>query len=242
MLEHAQLFFQPQISAADTKFIGVECLLREVLPDGRIDGPARLLAVAEDAGETAELDWWVLQQAVIASRRWPGLSLAINVSAAQFFDSRFPTRLADLLSACGASPSQIELELLEGGLIQNFDKAVETIDALRGQGMTVSLDDFGTGYSSLSYLQRLPIDKLKLDKSMVEGVGQLKATAVIQAVCALSRALGIKVLAEGVETAEQVAMLRTLGCHQYQGFYFSRAVSGDAIDDLLASGWPSLRP
>lgn len=237
MLKNAQLFFQPQISASGHAFIGVECLLREVLPNGRVEGPARLLAEVARLDAGNQLDWWVLNQGIIASKRWPELTIAINVSAAQFLNSDFPDKLRDLLAKHDASPSHIDLEILEGGLIENIDKGVRTIDALHSLGVKVSLDDFGTGYSSLNYLQKLPIDKLKLDRTIIDGVGQMKPTAVIQAMCALARALGIKVLAEGVERAEQIPMLRTLGCHQYQGFYFSPAVPAEKIDQFLASGF-----
>lgn len=239
MLNNARVFFQPQIAAADNSFVGIECLLREKLPDGRIEGPSRLLSEVERTNNYNTLDWWVLEEGILASKRWPQLSVAINVSASQFMDPDFPEKLENLVNRHHASAAQIDLEILEGGLIQNIERAVQTMNALRAKGIKVSLDDFGTGYSSLNYLQKLPIDKLKLDKTIVDGVGQLKPTAVIQAVCALARALGIKVLAEGVERAEQVTLLRTLGCHQYQGFYFSRAVDTYRIDELLACGWPS---
>lgn len=169
-------------------------------------------------------------------------SVAVNIGARQFQHTDFSARLIALIAEVGVAPKQIELELLEGTIIEDFGRASATMEALRADGVRIALDDFGTGYSSLSYLQKLPLDKLKLDKSMVEGVNNLKAAAIVQAVTALSRALGLKVVAEGVETKEQQRFLRISGCHYLQGYLFSPAIGPDLVDEPLRQRWPRQEP
>jgi EAL domain-containing protein (putative c-di-GMP-specific phosphodiesterase class I) len=241
-VEQPTLFYQPQVTADGGRFVGLEALLRARRPDGAITGPQEMLAAIATPDEADALDWRILRQACGDARRWPDLSVAINVGARQFQQPDFSARMIALIAEVGVAPTQIELELLEGTIIEDFDRASATMEALRAHGVRIALDDFGTGYSSLSYLQRLPLDKLKLDKSMVEGVGNLKAAAIVQAVTALSRALGLKVVAEGVETQEQQRFLRISGCHYLQGYLFSPAISADAVDELLRQRWPRAAP
>ncbi len=232
------LFYQPQVTADGGRFVGVEALLRARGRDGSIMGPQQILARADTPAAADALDWRIMRQACRDALRWPDLSVSINVAARQFQRPDFTDRMTALVSEVGVSPKQIELELLEDSIIDNFARASATMDALRENGLRIALDDFGTGYSSLSYLQKLPIDKLKLDKSMVDGVGGLKAAAIVQAVTALSRALGLKVVAEGVETSEQQRFLRIAGCHFLQGYLFSPAIGVEAVDELLRQRWP----
>ncbi|HEY5794344.1 MAG TPA: EAL domain-containing protein [Bosea sp. (in: a-proteobacteria)] len=241
ILSNARLYYQPQVSADGKRLIGVESLLRSVDSEGRIAGPQRILARIDDDAEANAVDWWVIRHACTDGLRWPGLTISINISARQFQARDFAQRLLGLIRDVRIEPSQIELELLESGIIENFDLAIETMSTLRQSGISIALDDFGTGYSSLAYLQKLPIDKLKLDKSLVDGTGELKAAAIVQAITALSRALGLKVVAEGVETQAQQQFLRVAGCHLLQGFLFSPAVGADEIDAFIRSGWPANR-
>jgi EAL domain-containing protein (putative c-di-GMP-specific phosphodiesterase class I) len=241
ILNSAQLFYQPQVSSDGKAFVGVECLLRSVGSDGAVRGPGSILDKVVDDATADALDWWVIRQACTDSLRWPQLSVAINISARQFQAPDFAAKLLALLAELGTAPARIELELLESGIIENFERAIGTMDVLRRAGIRIALDDFGTGYSSLAYLQKLPIDKLKLDKSLVDGTGELKAAAIVQAVTALSRALGLKVVAEGVETQAQQQFLRIAGCHLLQGYLFSPAVPADRIDAFLREGWPASR-
>lgn len=241
MLSAARLHYQPQVSADGKLLVGLECLLRSVGPDGAISGPQAILGSIQDDAQADAVDWWVIRQAFTDALRWPQLTIAINISARQFQAADFAEKLLALLDDIGTSPSQIELELLESGIIENFEQATQTMDRLRRSGIGIALDDFGTGYSSLAYLQKLPIDKLKLDKSLIDGTGELKAAAIVQAVTALSRALGLKVVAEGVETLVQQQFLKIAGCHILQGYFYSPAVPAAQIDAFIRDGWPAVR-
>ena len=241
ILTGAQLYYQPQVSSDGKTLVGVECLLRSVDAGGRVSGPQTILECIHDDTQANEVDWWVIRQACTDALRWPKLTISINISARQFQSPDFALQLLSLIRDIGNAPPQIELELLEGGIIENFERAIETMNVLRQSGIGIALDDFGTGYSSLAYLQRLPIDKLKLDKSLVDGTGELKAAAIVQAVTALARALGMKVVAEGVETQAQQQFLRVAGCHLLQGYLFSPAVAADEIDAFIRDGWPAHR-
>jgi EAL domain-containing protein (putative c-di-GMP-specific phosphodiesterase class I) len=215
--------------------------LRSVDSGGHVSGPHAILERIDDDAQADAIDWWVIRQACTDGLRWPKLTVAINVSARQFQSPDFALQLLSLIGDIGNVPSQLELELLESGIIENFERAIETMNILRQSGIGIALDDFGTGYSSLAYLQKLPIDKLKLDKSLIDGTGELKAAAIVQAVTALSRALGLKVVAEGVETQAQQQFLRVAGCHLLQGYLFSPAVSAGEIDAFIRDGWPASR-
>jgi EAL domain-containing protein (putative c-di-GMP-specific phosphodiesterase class I) len=228
------------VSSDGKTIVGVECLLRSVDDAGRVMGPQSILGKIENDAQADALDWWVIRQACVDGLRWPRLTVAINISARQFQSRDFAVQLLDLIGQSGNLPAQIELELLESGIIENFDGAIETMESLRRSGVRIALDDFGTGYSSLAYLRRLPIDKLKLDKSLIDGIGEIKPAAIVQAVVGLSRALGLKVVAEGVETHAQQQFLRVAGCHLLQGYLFSPAVSADAIDGFIRGGWPDV--
>ncbi len=241
ILTDAHLYYQPQVTSDGKTLVGVECLLRSVDDDGQISGPKTILERIDDDAQADAVDWWVIRQACLDASRWPKLTVSINVSARQFQAPDFAGRFLVVLAEVGTPPSQIELELLESGIIENFERAIETMNVLRQSGIRIALDDFGTGYSSLAYLQKLPIDKLKLDKSLIDGTGELKAAAIVQAVTALSRALGLKVVAEGVETQAQQQFLRVAGCHLLQGYLFSPAVPADEIDRFIRDGWPANR-
>ncbi|MDP3474679.1 EAL domain-containing protein [Hydrogenophaga sp.] len=241
MLSGARLYYQPQVSADGTSLVGVECLLRSVDAQGAVSGPQTILGTIENDAQADAVDWWIIRQACSDGLRWPKLSISINVGARQFQAPGFAGDLLALIGEIGNAPRQIELELLESGIIENFESAIATMDVLRRSGISIALDDFGTGYSSLAYLQRLPIDKLKLDKSLIDGTGELKPAAIVQAVTALSRALGLKVVAEGVETPAQQQFLRVAGCHLLQGYLFSPAVPAERIDAFVRDGWPAGR-
>ena len=240
-LKRARLHYQPQVSSDGKALVGLECLLRSVDGDGSISGPQSILNTIEDDAQADAVDWWVIRQACADGLRWPQLTIAINVSARQFQSTDFAAQLLSVIRDSGNAPDQLELELLESGIIENFERAIATMTILRQSGIRVALDDFGTGYSSLAYLQKLPIDKLKLDKSLIDGTGELKAAAIVQAVTALSRALGLKVVAEGVETQAQQQFLRVAGCHLLQGYLFSPAVPAAQIDAFVRDGWPAGR-
>ena len=158
----------------------------------------------------------------------------MNLSPRQLAETSLVDLVAGALATSGVDPASVELELTEGALMDDVDRSIERLRELRGLGVRLAVDDFGTGYSSLNYLKRLPLDTLKIDRSFVSGLGsEPHDSSIVTAVVALAAALGLQTLAEGVETPEHLAMLRDLGCHLAQGYYFSRPVAADAVTALL---------
>lgn len=230
------LHYQPQMSADGSQVVCVEALLRVLHPTPRLMGPADVLAHFKSPDEAAALDWWVLRTACRDALRWPSISVSVNLTAERFHDTGFPDQLLALVQQVGLPPQRLELEIVESSYIADFDTAVNTVTRLRELGFRVALDDFCTGYSSLTYLLKLPVDKIKIDKSFVDGVQYTKSAAIVLALVAMSRAMGLKVTAEGVETADQHRMLRAAGCHYMQGWLFSKAMPPEVIDTLLHPG------
>jgi EAL domain-containing protein (putative c-di-GMP-specific phosphodiesterase class I) len=182
---------------------------------------------------------WVLFEACAQIRRWRtrfdlSIPVAINVSGAQFRDGQLPAKVARALDANGLSGPELEIEVTESTLIDDVESAAATLAALKQRGVLIALDDFGTGYSSLSYLHRLPIDKLKIDRSFIHDLSTgASDSSVPRAIVGLGRSLGLSVIAEGVETQEQLQLLRDLACESYQGFLFSRPVPAEEVERLL---------
>ena len=230
------LYYQPQVLADASRVVSVEALIRLSHPLRGMVGAAEILQRLDAPLESEALDWWVLRTACIDSKRWPDLTVGINVTAGRFRDPAFADKLIAMIADVGADPRRIELEIVEGAYINDFETAVANIQKLRAQGIRLAIDDFGTGYSSLSYLLKLPVDKLKIDKSFIDDIGQMRSAAIVHAVIALSRAIGLKITAEGVETEEQLRFLKLAGCHYIQGWLFAKAMPADEIDALVASG------
>jgi diguanylate cyclase (GGDEF)-like protein len=229
------LHYQPIVAASGSGMVGVEALLRWKHPERGQIAPLDFVPIAEQCGLMSELGQFVLRRALTDARRWPELWVAVNLSPVQVRDPALVDLVADLLAESGIAPSRLVLEITEGMLIDNPEEARQRLDALRALGIRLALDDFGTGYSSLSYLQRFPFDKLKVDKSFVAPLGHsANAGAMIQAIVALGRALGLSVLVEGVETEEQRVLLRLAGCDEMQGFRFARPAPPEKIDQMLA--------
>jgi len=202
--------------------------------------PAQFLDVAEDSGLIAPLGEWVLTQACRALRDWPDVAVAVNVSPTQLRDRCFPDRVVAILKETGLPPSRLQLEITETAILSADDTATESLKRLRGLGVKIALDDFGTGYSSLSHLRQLQVDKVKIDRSFVQHIGQLADTEVIvRAVTSLGRSLGLDVTAEGVETDEQRQFLCATGCNELQGYLLSRPLpEADAIAYLQHQAAP----
>ncbi|MCE1238047.1 MAG: EAL domain-containing protein [Hyphomicrobiales bacterium] len=230
------LHYQPQVSADGTRVVAVEALLRLSRPTPRLATPADVLAYFEAPEDAAALDWWVFRRAAIDALRWPTLTVSLNLTAERFRDPTFAPAALALIEEIGVDPRRIELEIVEGAYIEDFETAVANIRALRDRGVRIALDDFGTGFSSLTYLLKLPVDKVKIDKSFVDGVGFVQSAAIVHSVVALGRALGLKLTAEGVESEDQWRFLRAAGCHYLQGWLFAKALPAEAIDELMASG------
>jgi EAL domain-containing protein (putative c-di-GMP-specific phosphodiesterase class I) len=230
------LHYQPQV-ASDGTIIGLEALVRWEHPTRGLIAPEQFVPVAEDSGLIVPLGEWVLRQACKLSLDYPGLFIAINLSPLQFRTSDFFDRLMGIVRSAGASPSALQLEVTERVLLDDDDAVRGTLARLRSAGFTIVLDDFGTGYSSLSYLRKFEVDKIKIDRSFVQHLGEASDSGtIVSAVLALGHAMGLAVAAEGVETAEQQAFLKVAGCKEMQGYLFSRAVPADELPRLLGSG------
>jgi diguanylate cyclase (GGDEF)-like protein/PAS domain S-box-containing protein len=230
------LHYQAQVSRQG-RLTGVEALVRWQHPQRGLVAPAEFIGLAEETGLILPLGQWVLEAACAQLAEWAAqperahLTIAVNVSAHQFHQDNFVEQVLSALAHRGASPLQLKLELTEGLLINNVEAVIAKMNALKVHGIGFSLDDFGTGYSSLSYLKRLPLDQLKIDQSFVRDLLTDPNDAVIAgAVIALGHSLGLQVIAEGVETAEQHHALAGIGCDGYQGDYFGRAAP---VGDIL---------
>ncbi|TRW49018.1 bifunctional diguanylate cyclase/phosphodiesterase [Aliidiomarina halalkaliphila] len=221
-----QLFYQPIFSAKDHTIVGVEALLRWQREDGSYVSPAEFIPLAEDSGQIIPIGSWVLQQACsdgVRLQEYGDFQVAVNLSSIQVHRANFIESLKHTLNLTGFKSSKLNLELTESILMEDSHQAIRILDALRVQGFSVSIDDFGTGFSSLSYLKSLPIDTLKIDRSFIQDVISGKHDAAIaRGIIAMASQLDLNVVAEGVETAEQVAFVEEAGCHYMQGFYFAR--------------------
>ncbi|MCC5976520.1 MAG: EAL domain-containing protein [Salinarimonas sp.] len=227
--EDLTLLYQPLVDARSHAIIGAEALLRLREPGGTLDGPASVIDALTAPEERAVLDWWVLERVCQDARNWPDLRIGMNICTEHVTDPGFAAQALEIVAAEGLPPDQLEIEVVETGIIDDFESARENFVALRAAGIRIAIDDFGTGYSSLSYLARLPVDTIKIDQSFVAALDEVASVAVIQATTAMARALGLKVTAEGVEDAVQAQTLRAFGCHCLQGFHFSRPVPADAF-------------
>ena len=234
-----RVYYQPQIELATGRVCGMEALVRwQHLTRGMVS-PAEFIPLAEEAGLIEAIDLWVLRTACRQSVEWrraglPPLCLAVNISPRYFLHSDMVGKVSEVIRETGIEPAELELEITEGTLIQGVEQTVETLKVLKELGIKVAVDDFGTGYSSLSYLNRLPIDKLKIDQSFLRGA-ELSADnrAIISAVIAMSHSLGFEVLAEGVENRAALDFLLTKGCDMFQGYFFSRPVNADDFAELV---------
>jgi EAL domain-containing protein (putative c-di-GMP-specific phosphodiesterase class I) len=219
--------------------LGVEALCRWTDPVRGEIPPTEFIAVAEHSGLIIELGAWVLRRACLDGMAWPELTVAVNVSPLQFRRGDFVEVVEQILAETKFDPARLELELTESVLLGNVDSAEAAMLRLKKLGVQLALDDFGTGYSSLMYLRRLPFDKLKIDRSFVLSIEKAAdAAAIVHAVVSLGRGLGMKVTAEGVETADQQLFLRAAGVHCMQGYRFGRAVTPAEITARLRSTEP----
>jgi len=248
MLDHAmrqalvsgrfRLAYQPQLDLADGRIVGAEALLRWRDPELGEISPARFIPVAEESGFIVDIGDWVLAQAVRQAalwqqRGWP-VPVAVNVSALQFQQSQFVERVAGVLAVSGLPPHLLELELTESILVHDADEALARLRALKRLGVRMSIDDFGTGYSSLAYLKRFPIGKLKIDRSFVQGLpGDETDAGIVRAILQMSRALDMRVIAEGVETERQREFLVREGCAEMQGFLYAPALDPLSFEQRL---------
>ncbi|BCB27455.1 hypothetical protein SKTS_23410 [Sulfurimicrobium lacus] len=233
------LFYQPQMSLRNGEIIGMEALLRWQHPLRGLVSPMEFIPLAEETGLIVPIGEWVLRTACAQNQAWqaaglPAVAVAVNLSARQFEGQDMVALTAQVLRETGLDPSYLELELTESAAMGNAEAFIGVTEALKGLGVTLSIDDFGTGYSSLSYLKRFALDRLKIDQSFVRDIVQNPDSAAIAVtVIALAHGLGLSVIAEGVETEAQLNFLRTRGCDEMQGFYFSKPLPGAEFEQLL---------
>lgn len=234
-----RLFYQPMIDLESGRVVGVEVLARWQHPDRGLVTPGEFISLAEETGLIVPLGRWILEQACLQSQRWskvrsePMLT-TINISPRQLLESDLPKTIEKVLAETGADPSMLCLEVTEGLLVEESSGATATLRELKDLGLQIGIDDFGKGFSSLAYLKRLPVDMLKLDRTFVSGLGTSdEDRAIASAVINLARAMGLISIAEGVETPEQLAALRELGCDQAQGYFFSSPQPPEVLAELL---------
>jgi len=237
--DELRVLYQPKISLDSGTIIGAEALLRWQLPGGEMRPPAAFMDIAEDTGLIIPMGVFVMREACAAAvelRKATGVDIevSINLSVRQLDHPSLPGDLEDALRDSGVDPAMIELEITESALMSDVDASAAVLNQLKGLGTRVAVDDFGTGYSSLQYLQSLPVDVLKVDRTFVSGLGESHGSTVItSAVIRLSSALGLVSVAEGVETPDQLARLRALGCSQAQGYHIARPMSIADLIDLI---------
>ena len=240
--EQLELHYQPQLDLSHGRIVGVEALLRWRHPTLGAIAPDRFIPIAEETGLIVPIGDWVLRRAIEQAAAWqraglPPLRMAVNLSARQLLQPDLARRIESLLAATGLDPRLFGVEVTESMLIANFDQAVQHLNALRALGVEVSLDDFGTGFSSLSYLRRLPVDVVKIDRSLVPDVSApTEAVSITRAIITMAQQLQMKVLAEGVESEGQAALLAANHCDQMQGYWFSAALPAAAIETMLREG------
>jgi len=236
------LHYQPQVDLNSGQVIGVEALLRWQRPGLGMVSPAEFIPLAEKTGLIFPLGEWVLRTACAQAKSWqdqglPPLRVAVNLSPRQFMQVDLAEQVARILQESGLAASCLELEITESLLMQDVERGIATLHALKAMGIQLAIDDFGTGYSSLAYLKRFPLDRLKIDRSFVHDLTTDPDNAAItEAVIALGHSMRLQVIAEGVETEAQLAFLRSRRCDEIQGYYFSPPRPAEEIAGLLGTG------
>jgi diguanylate cyclase (GGDEF)-like protein/PAS domain S-box-containing protein len=240
-----ELYYQPQVEAGSGRLIGLEALLRWRHPELGFIGPDEFIPIAEEMGLIIEIGQWVIEQAAtynrsLQERGLVELIMAVNLSSLQFEQDCFVEQLEETLKRVKLAPKWFELELTESLLLANIEQVVHKLQHLKQLGISIAIDDFGTGYSSLSYLKRLPVDKLKIDKSFIrELVTDQKDAAITRAIIALAHQLGLKVIAEGVETISQATLLHKSLCDELQGYFYSKPLPVDKLEIFLQQYLPA---
>jgi EAL domain-containing protein (putative c-di-GMP-specific phosphodiesterase class I) len=238
--EHQMVLdYQPKVDLRTGKVVGAEALVRWRHPVDGVIAPDRFIPVAEETGLIVPLGEWVIDEAcgALKAMRMLGIEdfvISVNLSARQLRQREFAERLAATLGRHGVDARNLELEVTESQLMDHPDEAREALEELKALGVRLSIDDFGTGYSSLSHLQRFPVDYIKIDRSFLGDVGHNGHLVITRAIIALGHNLKLKVIAEGVETREQLAFLRKHQCDEMQGYYFSPALSKETLQDMVA--------
>jgi EAL domain-containing protein (putative c-di-GMP-specific phosphodiesterase class I) len=239
--EEFQNFYQPIVCLESGRITGFEALLRWQHPTRGLLQPSEFIPVAEETGMIRELGWWNLRQACRQIGLWNAsrngnalLTMSVNLSVKQFLQPNLISAIRELLFETAIPPDILKLEITESTVMADPSAAVEMLSQIKSLGIQLSIDDFGTGYSSLSYLHRFPLDTLKIDGSFTKTIGKgAESTQIVRTILPMANSLRLNVIAEGVETAEQLAILRQLHCEYAQGYYFSKPVSADEAGALL---------
>jgi EAL domain-containing protein (putative c-di-GMP-specific phosphodiesterase class I) len=230
---HFQVFYQPQIHSRQNKLIGAEALVRWIDPEKGVISPADFIPLAEETGLIEPIGHWVLRTACQQTKAWQEAGfepfrISVNVADLQIASGSIIHSCREILNETQLAPEYLELEITEGFIMKNPENSISTLHELRDLGISLAIDDFGTGYSSLSYLKQLPIDRLKIDRSFVMDIPNDKDDEAITAtIIAMTKNLGLAVIAEGVENERQIQFLDEHGCYELQGFYFSKPVDKD---------------
>ncbi len=234
------LHYHPQVDLASGRVRGIEALLRWRHPELGDIPPSKFIPIAEETGRIIDIGYWTLEIACRQAKSWhdagyPWLQVAVNLSAQQFRQPGLPAMVEKILSATGLCPGALELELTESTVMTSAEENRQMLRTLKDMGLLLAIDDFGTGYSSLSYLKHFPIDRLKIDRSFVHDIiDNANSATIAKAIITLAHSLKIKVVAEGVETRQQMEFLRELNCDEIQGYYFCRPSSGEELNAMLA--------
>lgn len=231
------VFFQPVFDLADGHVVGAEALVRWRHPVRGWITPDMFIPVAEDAELIGALGARVLRMACAAAAGWPGQTVAVNASPRELADADYPVRVAEALAAAGLAPARLQIEVTETAMLEAAGQTERTLDALRGLGVSLAIDDFGTGFSSLSRLRSLDVALIKIDRSFITEICESAADrAIVQAIVDMAHAAGLATTVEGVETAEQGALLRAIGCDHVQGFYYARPMPAEAASAVMHQG------
>ena len=233
-----QVLYQPIVRLLDSTAVGMEALVRWHHPSGEVLLPDAFISLAESSGLIVDVGRWVLDDAIRNAVRWNAggvhVPVSVNVSARQLGDPQLTTTVRDALARYGAAPKLLTLEVTESSIMEDLDHGVEVLEELSAMGVRIAVDDFGTGFSSLSYLKRFPVSVLKIDRSLIDGLGtSAEDSAIVEAVCALGSALRLDVVAEGIETEQQRRKLLQLSCRVGQGFLFSKPVAADLASEYV---------
>jgi diguanylate cyclase len=236
-----ELHFQPKVDIKTGMVSSAEALVRWRHPERGMISPADFIPLAEECGLIGGIGNWVVREACRQGREWqdegfPPLRIAVNLSASQFRASNLVELIRSALTHASFDPHSLEVEITETAVMSDPEESIKTLERLSEMGVLISVDDFGTGYSSMSYLRRLPIDRLKIDRSFINEItARADDASIVQAIVSLAHSLRLKVIAEGVETIAQLDFLKSIGCDQYQGFHFSRPLPVPEFEALMRS-------
>jgi len=239
-----ELYYQPQVNILTSEVVGMEALMRWHNPVEGFTLPSRFIPVAEESGLIVPLGEWALEEACRQNMLWrdagyPPVRVSVNLSAQQFQAPDLPKTIEDTLERFGLPPDGLEIEITESTIIQNMEAAGFALERMKAHGIRIAIDDFGTGYSSLSYIHRFSIHTLKIDQSFIRVIPEDKDSGtIVAAVVAMARSLGIEVVAEGVETVEQLHFLMEVGCGVAQGYLLGKPMSADDATKFLAGRSP----